>query len=131
MATEMATATLISATVSMLSSQRPMAPKYRTPAAVRRPARSPSTDVASMAAAAATAYQGSHSKRRSTVRRAQSMESLIGLKKNEKLQWVVLVVDHPTPGTIDPIGQSNGPGLREALNRAEGELGRDDPRPPR
>ena len=42
-----------------------------------------------MATAAVTAYHGSHSRNRSTVRRPQSIESLTGLKKNEKLQWVV------------------------------------------
>ena len=89
MATEMPTAMIINATVWRLSSHRPMAPKYMTPSAASSPALMLSADAATMAAAAVTTNQGSHSRKRSTVRRPQSMESLIGLKMKEKLQWVV------------------------------------------
>ena len=89
MATEMATATVMRATVWMLSSHRPMAPKYSTPTAVSSPARRPSTAAATMAVAPVTTYHGSQSRMRSTARRAQSITSLTGLKKKEKLQWVV------------------------------------------
>ena len=65
-----------------------------------------------MPPAAATTYHGSHSRKRSTMRSPQSMESLIGLKMKEKLQWVVwLLITHRRASSIQsarPMAQDSG-----------------------